>query len=142
MVQVIDFESLMTKQAAKVQAEFPGATLAGKKVGLVAIGDETFFVTEDGIIITEPVENIHDNPISVPVTMTTPSTKEGDEYHSSFEWHRYHPIHLFAENIGSFPIKSEEPLQEFIRTFGSRLDANYADIKKFLENRKQEVNHE
>ena len=135
MVQVIDFELVLVKHVEKVKEDLPGAKFTAEKCGFVRVGDETYFLTNEGILVTDPVEEIHDDPINVSVLLSLPS----DTCPGSNSLSRYHPIRIFAENAPTFPIQEEVPLHDFVRSFGRRLEQNYAGIKSFLEEKMQEV---
>ena len=98
-----------------------------EKWGLVTTKKGVFAVNIEGVGPDYPITN--DDFLTLQFYGTY--EKDGDQ--QSFDMLPFATLAMDLEELQKCPIIEEKPLHEFIRTFGDRLELNYKEWKKTLE---------
>ncbi len=94
--------------------------------GIIRHGDDVYWLDTEGVIVTQPISE--DNPIKVNVRSHI-DHGDGKSSHSMFpKWQ----ITLQGDDLAEYFSDEGVPLEEFVRSFGQRLESNFWGIVEFL----------
>jgi len=130
-VQVLDLTPTINGASAWYTEKHPdkknvALTLSGGTWGLVETTEGQFVLCDEGVIYEHPVSKEH--PFEV--EMYAEYEEDGKR---AMELVPCMVVKITSIEEEDATVTSTKNLQEFIRTFGSRLEANYNICRKFLE---------
>lgn len=127
MVYPIDAEKINAEIATsnwEMEENEVGTCDSGE--GIIRHGDDVYWLDTEGVIVTQPISE--DNPIKVNVRSHI-DHGDGKSSHSMFpKWQ----ITLQGDDLVEYFSDEGVPLEEFVRSFGQRLESNFWGIVEFL----------
>lgn len=98
--------------------------------GIIRHGDDVYWLDTEGVIVTQPINE--DNPIKVGVRSHTKQDGGGTSVTMFHKWQ----ISLYGDDLVEYFSDEGVPLENFVRSFGQRLETNFWGIVEFLRDTK------
>jgi hypothetical protein len=98
--------------------------------GIIRHGDDVYWLDIEGVIVTQPVSE--DNPIKVDVRSHTKQDGGGTLISMLPKWR----VTLQGDDLVEYFSDEGVPLEDFVRSFGQRLESNFWGIVRFLRDNK------
>jgi len=132
LVNVIDLSGLMPSAVEKLKQLFPDSTVLGAdpgRWGYVMVNHDMYALCDEGVGPVFPIR--HEDPLSVDVwgEYQGKTPKEGRR----IDFIAPIAITMDDDDIRALPVLEQVNLAQFIRTFGHRLDSNYEQWRRLLE---------
>lgn len=89
-------------------------------LGVVRTPKGDFILNDDGVIARKALADVNPWPVDL-----YRCTKDADGKLKSFEIIPVGVINIVPAALKEIPVKEKLPLEQFVRTFGSRLEGNY-----------------
>ena len=129
MVKVIDF----SEDCRRFEKEYKekhdlDAEMRVEKAGVIEVGDDRYLLINEGILFNTPLNKSEGETLTLFIEIPI------NEKQKSIRTEYVRVTNEDAENISH-----EENLIDFVRSFGWRLDANYAKIVKFIKGEQAKV---
>lgn len=122
VVEVVDLTKPIEEVTAYLQKQKPDANIVGAETlgdfGLVNTEEGWYFINSEGVMSRDPLADNEDG-----VAYTLPFYSINGDGAMSFM--PAVEAHLSLEKILELPTSKHVPIAEYIRKFGSRLEANY-----------------
>ena len=128
MVYPIDAEKINAEIAKsdKWELEENEVATCANGEGIIRHVNNVYWLDTEGVIVTQPISE--DNPIKLPIRSHI-DHGDGHSTHSMFpKWE----VKLHGDTIEKYINSEGVPLENFVRSFGQRLESNFWGIVEFL----------